>query len=331
MLDAFAHDHPAVLDDDEDVARLVAKLAELGVWTLGTAAEHGGGDADATMTAVVFERLGRSWPALGWASVQAHVAVDVLGASQPQVVSALHEGRAAVAVVHASADHVRLSFSGDRLVGTVGRVDAAAAHPHLLVLDGDRTAYLVSPEGLSPRRLARTGLGGAFTSMLEVDAGGDDVLRVDCDLPAALGRLWAGAAAVAAGVAGVAADGAAAYAAGRQQFGDALTAIPTVRQALLAQVVGSVTSLTTAVAVDATQLVQAYAAVSHACDGAIDVAAAALQAHGGYGYLTEYPAERYLRDAVSLRAAVDLPSAARLSASALVGWQPGGSALRAAP
>ena len=38
--------------------------------------------------------------------------------------------------------------------------------------------------------------------------------------------------------------------------------------------------------------------------------AAALQSHGGYGYLTEYPVERMLRDAVSLRAACGVHASA---------------------
>jgi alkylation response protein AidB-like acyl-CoA dehydrogenase len=50
---------------------------------------------------------------------------------------------------------------------------------------------------------------------------------------------------------------------------------------------------------------QAAAVLNAACESAIDACAAAVQSHGGYGYLTEYPVERLLRDAVSLRAACD--------------------------
>lgn len=330
MFDAFAADNPGPLEDGAEVAPLVVRLAELGVWTLGAAADHGGGGADPTMTAVAFERMGRYWPALGWASVQVHVAADLIGASHPELMSELHAGRARVAVVRTSSPHVRLSFADGRLSGTVGRVDAAGPRPHLLVLDNDGTARLVEPDALEGRGLARTGLGGAFTSALEVSASADQVHELSGrDLPASLGRLWCGAAAVAAGIAGAAADGAASYAAGRRQFGDALTAIPTVRQSLLDQVADTVTALTASIAVDHSDLAQAYAAVSRACDGAIDVAAAALQTHGGYGYLSEYPAERFLRDAVSLRAAVDVQSAARVGAADLVGRRSEDSALGA--
>lgn len=320
MLDAFADDDPAALEDGDQVARLVSRLADLGVWTLGTDEAHGGGGADPLMTAAAFERLGRYWPAVGWAAVQAHVAVDLVGAEDPALQAALHAGDVAVAVVSTASPHVRLSRAGGGLAGTVDRVDAAGPRPYLVVLDAGRTAYLVPPEAIEATRLERTGLGGAFTSRLEVNAGADQVrVLVERDRDRASSRLWCGAAAVAAGIAGAASDAAASYASGRRQFGDALTAIPTVRQSLLGQASGTTLALSAAVAVDGTDSAQAYAVASAACDGAIDVAASALQAHGGYGYLTEYPAERYLRDAVSLRAAVDLPTAARTSSERLVG------------
>jgi alkylation response protein AidB-like acyl-CoA dehydrogenase len=320
MLDAFADDNPGNLEDGDQVAPLVARLADLGVWTLGTDEAHGGGGADPLMTAAAFERMGRYWPALAWAAVQAHVAVDLVGSDDPALQAALHAGDVAVAVVSTASPHVRLSRAAGGLAGTVDRADAAGPRPHLVVLDAGRTAYLVAPEAVESTRLERTGLGGAFTSRLEVRAGADQVrVLAERDVDRASSRLWCGAAAVAAGIAGGASDAAASYASGRQQFGDALTAIPTVRHSLLSQASGATLALSAAVAVDRTDLAQAYAVASAACDGAIDVAASALQAHGGYGYLTEYPAERYLRDAVSLRAAVDLPTAARTSGESLVG------------
>ncbi|WP_147965832.1 acyl-CoA dehydrogenase family protein [Streptomyces malaysiensis] len=61
------------------------------------------------------------------------------------------------------------------------------------------------------------------------------------------------------------------------------------------------------------------AALTCACDAAVDVAAAAPQVHGGYGHLKEYPAEHHVRDAVSLRAAVDAAGIAVSEAARLVG------------
>lgn len=322
MLDEFIAAHEPVLDDESAaVATLVGELAELGVWTLGTAESAGGGGADRTLTTVAFERLGRSWPALGWAAVQAHTAVDVLAADArfSGLVADLHAGTSAVAVVDAGSPHVRLEFSGDAVSGTVDRVDAAAESPYLLVLLDAATAALIEPVALTPMALRRTGLSGALTRSLEVDANGTHVHRLSAvDVDAARVRLRLGAAAVAAGIAGAAADEAVAYSADRRQFGDTLTAIPTVRQSLMEQTARAVLILG-AVLGSGDDPVQAASVAAHALDGAIDVAAGALQSHGGYGYLAEYSAERHLRDAVSLRAAVAIKGQVTEAARTLAG------------
>ncbi|MGA6207420.1 acyl-CoA dehydrogenase family protein [Nocardia testacea] len=330
MLDAFAAAHdPVLADEPEQVAGLVTELAALGVWTLGTAEETGGGGADRATTALVFERLGRAWPALGWAAAQAHTAIDVLGVDQrfAGLVTGLHAGTAAVAVVDATAAQVRLTRQCGTLSGTVARVDAAAERPHLLLLGDAGHAVLLPPVALTPEPLRRTGFGGALTRSLEVDARPGEYHDLDgVDTAGALRRLRLGAAAVAAGIAGAAADAAAEYASGREQFGAPLTALPTVRQALLGQAARAAVS--TAAAFGAEDEVAVLAALREACEGAIEAAAGALQAHGGYGYLTEYGAERRLRDAISLRAATDPGGAATAVARALAGLPPIPTAIR---
>lgn len=322
MLDKFVAAHEPVLEDEPAVvAGLIVELAELGIWTVGTAESTGGGGAGRSLTVAVLERLGRAWPALGWAAAQAHAAVDVLAGDHrlADLATLIHAGRAAVAVVDATSAHVRLTWNGDTLTGSIDRVDAAAEHPHLLVLDGDDAAVLVAPTAAEATPLRRTGLGGAFTRSLDVQAGRDEIHELTAvDVPAARARLRLGAAAVAAGVAGASADDAARYASSRRQFGAPLTAIPAVRQSLLGQATRCVTTLGAVLAV-ADDPVQTFAVAREACDSAIDVAAAALQSHGGYGYLAEYGAQRRLRDAVSLRAATDTWSAAITTARTLVG------------
>ncbi|EWT07308.1 acyl-CoA dehydrogenase [Intrasporangium chromatireducens Q5-1] len=322
-LDSLAADRAVLLEDAApvQVSALIAELAGLGVWTLGATEEMGGGGADELTTAVALERMGRSWPAVGWASVQAHAAVDLLGREEActSLVQAIHAGSANVAVVDAASAHVNLSWSGDHLVGTIDRVDAASKSPHLVVLDGDEEATLVLPAGLSTGPVRTTGLGGSQTCQVSVNASADNFYRLGApDVVTARIRLALGAAIVAAGIAGAAADEALEYASGRHQFGDALTAIPTVRQSLLSQAARTAVILTAAAAMPS-EPVQAAAVLREACDQAIEVAAAALQSHGGYGYLTEYSVERRLRDAVSLRAAVDTQAAARAAGRRLVG------------
>lgn len=324
MLDDFVAAHePKLEDDPEVVAWLVAELASLGIWTLGTAEFSGGGGAGRGLTLVALERLGRAWPALGWAAVQAHAAVDLLTGDDrfTDLVSRVHAGTSAVAVVDAGSDHVHISHNGKMISGTVDRIDAAAENPYLLVLTGDDTATLVTPAALDTGALRRIGFDGALTRSLQIEATGgqfDELTGVD--VVAARVRLRLGGAALAAGIAGAAADAAANYAAGRHQFGDTLTAIPAVRQSLLHQATGAVVTL--AGVTTATDTVQSLAALREACDGAIEVATTALQSHGGYGYLAEYDAERRLRDAVSLRAAIDVKGAATVTARTFVSRTP---------
>lgn len=326
MLDDFAAGQDVVLSDDPEIAGgLVAKLVDLGVWTLGVAADRGGMGADQATTSVALVQIGRRWPALGLAAAQAHAAAELLAGDErcAGLLQGVHDGTAAVAVVDADSVHVSLRWAGDSLRGSVDRVDAAAEAPHLLVLAGQDIALLVDPAAHTSRPLGRTGLAGALTRSLDIDAGaGTLTVLTGLDLAGARARLRLRIAAVAAGIAAAAADGAASYAAGRHQFGGALTAIPTVRQSLLAQASRVSVILDTVLAGGDEDPVRCLATAREACDGAIEVAAAALQSHGGYGYLSEYPAERYLRDAVSLRAAADLQGAAVATARTLVGLAP---------
>jgi alkylation response protein AidB-like acyl-CoA dehydrogenase len=322
MLDALIADRDADLTDDPAQVRMLRKeLGELGVWTLGAAQEHGGGGADCTMTTVALERLGRRWPALGLASAHAHAAADVLGpAGCDGLVARLHIADAVVAVVDASAEHVALTRRGDALTGHVDRVDVGGAPDALIVLAGEDTALLVDTPALTAGPvLRRTGLGGACTAPLTVNGTiGRSVHEVDgVDGIGVRARLWLGAAAVAAGIAGAAAAGATVYAAGRQQFGGPISELPTVRRSLFVQTCRAAVALGAVVGADPRSAAAACAALTGACDAAVDVAAASLQIHGGYGYLTEYPAERYVRDAVSLRAAVDATGATHIAATSI--------------
>lgn len=325
MLTALAHDRAVVLDDasPDVVSSLIRELAELGIWTLGCAEELGGGGADRATTLTAFACLGRYWPALGWAAAQAHAAVAVLGDDDrtADLVAKLHAGEAAVAVVARGGDHVRLSWRDSRLVGSISRVDAATASPHVLVLAGDE-ALLLAADDLTTESVARTGLGGSFTRSIAVDVDRSNVTVVSLPEAGAVQHtMLRQAAAVAAGIAAAAADGALEYATDRRQFGDALIGIPTVRQSLLEQA-AAVSVTLSAVIGAADDAISTNAVVRRACDEAVTVAASALQSHGGYGYLVEYAAERHLRDAISLRAACDAHGASLSAALILVGRPP---------
>jgi alkylation response protein AidB-like acyl-CoA dehydrogenase len=304
------------LDDEKpaDIDQAKAQLVELGLWCLGVDEELGGSGAQRDSVLLVLERLGRVWPALGWASIQAQAAVGAIGADDRfgNLASAINEGTTGVAVVEESSEHVQLTTSGEGLQGTIARVDTASGIPAVVVLRPNSTAYVLLPEDLTAEPVERTGLGGARTLALSVNAERAQTIAVDAQTVRGLLRLGAGA--VAAGIAGAAADAALQYSASRDQFGGPLTAIPAVRQSLQAQAAGASTAIGAVFGADPADSGQTAAAQAMACDTAIDVAARALQSHGGYGYLSEYPAERFVRDAVSLRAAAD-PLGAVMAAS----------------
>jgi alkylation response protein AidB-like acyl-CoA dehydrogenase len=322
MLDALASDRGRLRAEDADAAKdLVATLAELGIWTIGVPEAAGGGGADHVMTTVALERLGRHWPAVGWAAVQAHAAAGLL-AGIPHLadeLASVHSGSGAVAVVDARGEHVRLDWVEDRLRGHVARVDVASPEPALLVMTGDRSALFVRAEDLTSRLVRTTGLDGGLSCELDVDVPRDQVVVLhDVDADAARRTLLLGAAAIGVGIAGVAADGAHEYAQHRRQFGGALTAIPTVRATLRLQR-ARVSAALAAVLAGADGPHEAHALAELACESAIEVTASALQSHGGYGYLDEYDAGTHLRDAVSLRAVAALRHGALAAALQLAG------------
>jgi alkylation response protein AidB-like acyl-CoA dehydrogenase len=312
------------LDDTDlgDSAALREQLADLGLWTLGSQEESGGGGADRLTTMAALEGLGRRWPALAWASAQTQVAADVLAGDESLagLVAGLHEGRTAIAIVLAGARSLRIDVKGPDVTGWVDRVDAADTAPHLLVIDAG-SAVLVRPAGLrSTQAGARTGLPGAATRVLVIDAriGSTATVVAPVDSAAAAARLWIAAGAIAAGLAGAAADAAAAYASTRLQFGGPLAQLPVVQGSLRAQAGQAAALLAVMTSTDLARLDECAMLVAQAADTAVEVCSAALQVFGGYGYLSEYPAQGYLRDALSLRAAVDAPgapaAAARLGA-----------------
>lgn len=303
--------------DDVDAARRV--LAEHGLWTLGADGARGGGGADLGTTLAVLARLGGAWPALAWASVQAHAAALLLaGGAGPDLLTATHAGDAVAVLGSEAAD---LEVSQGRAFGVLHRVDAAGLTPRVLVLVDRETALVLPEESVEHGPLLRrTGLDGALTHACEVRAEvPGDALVQGAAVSRARTLLRVGAAAVAAGVAEAAAHAAVIYSAQRVQFGAPLTELPTVRSSLGAQVSGARRLLRTALGADLDDPAAAASALAPILDDALDVAAAAAQSHGGYGYMAEYAAEGLLRDLVSLRAASGAADAARWSADALVG------------
>ncbi len=279
-------------------------LVESGVWSIGIDDGLGGGGAPAELVQTAFVALGSAAPALAWASAQAHAAAAVL-ADDPgvaELVETIVAGTQPVCVVERHAPHVRLELESGRAMGEIDRLDPAGERPVVVVLDEERV-WVLLPAALRARgTLRRTGLAGALTTGAVVDTGPDGI-RLVAGAHAATARriLHAAGAAIAAGIAAAAAEGSIGYSGEREQFGAALTALPTVRASLAAQAAGAADAARRALADGDDETVAD--ALARNCDVAIEIAASAVQSRGGYGYLRESGVERLVRDAVSLRAA----------------------------
>ncbi|WP_331763599.1 acyl-CoA dehydrogenase family protein [Streptomyces anthocyanicus] len=299
---ADAEERPRDEQPDDAVA-IRRRLAELGVWTLGAATD--GDQVSDELTALAFAGVARGWPALAWASVQAHAAVDVLGDSV--LSSAIQAGENTVAVVDDTSAAVRLTTTDGRVSGRIDRIDPAGERPHVVVL-GHGTAQVFPPDALRFEQVRRTGLDGALTCSVELaqPVAEADVVIDGVDTDAARIRLRLGAAAVAAGIADAAAEAALKYSREREQFGAPLTALPSVRDTLLSTSGSAARVLRQVLRARDCTVWQAAEVLDSACEQAIDACTRAVQAHGGYGYLTEYHVGSMLRDAVSLRASCDV-------------------------
>jgi hypothetical protein len=112
-----------------------------------------------------------------------------------------------------------------------------------------------------------------------------------------------GVAAFSVGIAQASVDAAIRYAGERQQFGRRLSDFQAIqfKIAEMATQLEAARLLTwrAAALADAGRKINAEASMAKlfAGEAAVQIALEAIQIHGGYGYLKDYPVERYLRDA----------------------------------
>lgn len=148
----------------------------------------------------------------------------------------------------------------------------------------------------------RTGLADAQLCTIRVV--GDPSRRLDPVVASAAVRdLTLLTAAAALGVAEAALATSGAYAAERRQFGSTLLSFAGMR-AMLAEMQLRVSAVAALLerAVDTGTAESCLELAATAGRTAVDVTIDAIQVHGGYGYIDEYPVAGLLRDALSLRA-----------------------------
>ena len=170
-------------------------------------------------------------------------------------------------------------------------------------------------------QIATTGLADARLRQIHVD--GPARLTLDHVSTAAIVRDWnILMSAVSLGIAVQARRITEAYAADRRQFGSPLTGFTALRSILAEmqlRITGIRALLDRAVSDETTPAASAELWAT-AGPAAVDIALNAIQLHGGYGYIDEYPVAGLLRDAVSVRArGCDRRSAIAATAAARLG------------
>ena len=305
----------AAEETDAPPADLFTRPAEQGFWTLGAAERYGGGGADLLALALAVGGVACGAPVVAAAMAGVHAALHaVAGDAVAPLVSAAAGGSLPILIdARSPAATLRItpSAGGARVEGTAPRVEGAAQAGAFVVLDDTAGAVVVDPrQAIIGPPIRRSGLRGwppcpvTFT-----DTSGPlhpgAVNRARQTLAVLLG-------AAASGVAFAAATAAEEYIAARHQFGAPIADLPAVAALAAATVadaregaVGAVTAARFRAGHGTPPDPAAARAVAVRCARtAVTVAERAIQLHGGYGYLTEYPVEHALRDAVTLRALI---------------------------
>ena len=307
--------------DPERLAATVKSLGDLGVLGALTPPDAGGLGLDMRTVALLVEELARASATVG-ALVAGHLAATAaLTASTPSErrrwLPALARGERLAAFLD---EPIALlaEANGQRLSG---RATAATAGIDLFVATergGDR-GVLIERTMVRTGEVAGTlGLRGLAPRDLDLDG-----VRVDATaMLGAAGAVHAGhaaligVAAVAVGIAQAAFEAALRYSQQRSTFGQPIAQHQAVQLKLADMATGiAAARLLTYDAAANPGGVAAVVAKIVATETACAVTLESMRVHGGYGYTTEFPVERYYRDAAQLPATLGGNDAARLTAA----------------
>ena len=335
--DAELAPHAAEWDRTESIDRsIVGKLAEVGFLGAALPAEHGGQGLPMLSYALVVEELGRADSNVrGIVSVsnglygksiarwgteeQKARLLPALAAGEELGCYALTEPGAGSdpGALETRAERVDGGWriSGQKIFITLG---SWAAHALVFARTGEAgprgiTCFLVpaSADGFEARPIkGKLGLRAQDTAELFLDGVtvGDDAMvgELGGGFKVAMSALDHGRISLGAGCVGIAQgclDASIAYTKERRQFGRSVASFQLVQE-LLADIAVETEAARllvwrAAATADrgARHTVEASYAKYFASEVAVRAANAAVQAHGGYGYVDEYPVGKYLRDA----------------------------------
>jgi butyryl-CoA dehydrogenase len=316
---------------------LASKLGEIGYLGAPVAEEYGGRSLDYLSYALVVEQVGRvDSSARTVVSVQTSLvagSIERWGTEEqkrewlPRLCSGEALGCFALTEPDAGSDPASLrtratrtdsgwTITGNKMWISMGNV-ADVALVFAQTDPGKRhkglACFLVrtASDGYSSQEIhGKLGLRSSDTaeiSLDEVEVAGDAMLgEIGDGFKVAMGALDNGRYSVAAGCVGICdgcVDASVAYAKERRQFGVPIASFQLVQELIADMIVRR----------DAARLlvyragelkdrglrntVETSIAKYYATEAAVDCASAAIQVHGGSGYVDDYPVERYLRDA----------------------------------
>jgi alkylation response protein AidB-like acyl-CoA dehydrogenase len=295
----------------ERLASTVRSLGDLGVLGALVPAELGGLELDMRTVALLLEELARASGALG-ALVAGHLAVTAaLGSARTDQrrrwLPALARGERLATLVHEPVTMIA-GRAERRLCGSVAAV-ATAGIDLFVAADATGDALLLLDRARVGAGEVVTTLGLRGLSARELELDGvvvEDEAVIAGEAPARARRVGLlGVAATAVGIAQAAFEAALRYSQQRSTFGRPIAEHQAV-QLKLADMATAITAarLLTYDAGASADPVAAGLAKILASEMACAVTLESMRIHGGYGYTTEFPVERYYRDAAHLPAAL---------------------------
>jgi alkylation response protein AidB-like acyl-CoA dehydrogenase len=300
--------------------------------------EHGGSGGDLATALMLTRQVARSSGAVATTVSASHIyAAACRFSEEPPWDRVERVARGSwPALIRGSDEPIRAAADADGFVldGEATAAEEPHRHEGLLVLAEDGGSNLLALE--VPARIAeigpsqrRTGLRGVDRRRVRFEAartGRESLLGGEAAAVAASNWAVLGAAAVAVGIAEAALAASVAYVRDRQQFGQPIAEFPGLRAIvtemdLMISAAASTLHLAGSSddALEAPGAARAARSAILAARAAVAVAVAAVQLHGGYGYMTDFPVERLMRDAISARARTCTLTGIRLIASSVLG------------